>query len=162
MIGSVPEGCENIRRASAGDEARRVDGRHPQGSGFPARSIIEVASPSEDAEVDWLLCYPKIQPGKPPAPTNLSALRTSFKLGEDAVQRTLDSAKMDGPLIVALQGAMGIGKSYAIDIADKLLFHKSNPVVLKEAYNGLQKLSAEQASQNAYCPPHAFRAESGC
>jgi hypothetical protein len=57
--------------------------------------------------------------------------------------------KRDGPQIVALEAGMGVGKSYAIDIADKVLFRKIDPIVLKVAYNRQQDLSAERASEGA-------------
>jgi hypothetical protein len=114
-----------------------------------AIAIIEAAKPSEGAAEGWLLSYPKIQPGKLPAPANLFALRNSFRKGEDDVRTTLNSRDKDGSLIVALEAGMGIGKSYTIDIANKLLFHESNPIVLKVTYNRQQNLSAERASEDA-------------
>jgi hypothetical protein len=141
----------DIRKEKAGEKGGNI--RRAQNSPSAMSIIMEAAKAraSEEAATDWLLSYPLMQEGNLPDPANLATLQASFKKGEDAVRETLNSAKIgDGALIVSLQAGMGIGKSYAIDIADKLLFCGSEPIVLKVTYNRQPELSAEQES-----PKHA-------
>jgi putative SOS response-associated peptidase YedK len=115
------------------------------------KSAIDLLAESEvphDASL-WQLSNPKFE-DRIPDPINLKALRGSFLAAEEQVVKVLPDAKdSKGPLLVGLQAGMGIGKSYAIDIADQLLFVNEKPIVLKVSYNYRQNLAFESNPENA-------------
>ena len=102
----------------------------------------------------WNFSYPLFS-GKLPPCANLSVLLgTKGSRGFiDAESRALEVLpnveEAKGPVIVAVQSGMGMGKSYIIDIADQLLFVGRDPIVLKVSYNFSQNLGFESQPSNA-------------
>lgn len=132
-----------------GEQRQRVE-RQRQAEKVPSALDVLIAAErttpfSENVtKQSWTFSHPACHEA-----VNLMKLAGAFKEGEDRVLETLKGNTPSGPLILAVQTGMGIGKSHCIDIAHQLLFVGEKPLVLKVTYNQNQQLAAEQASGDA-------------